>query len=99
MIDSMINGHPFLYQDLDGTVYHVSNPTTIVNSWGSNKPIVAFIGADKNLAEPQEFLCQRWTLPYFTFVQELSIVGARPLSQQIPVEISAQVPRRDIFRI
>ena len=58
MVDSMIDGRPFLYQDLAGTVYHVSNAITIVNSWGSNSPIIAFIDADRTLAEPREFLRQ-----------------------------------------
>ena len=58
MVDSMIDSRPFLYQDLAGTVYHVSDAITIVNSWGSNSPIIAFINADKTLAEPQEFLRQ-----------------------------------------
>ena len=56
----MINGSPFLYQTLDGTVYHVSDTVTTITSWPSGaEKIVAYIDADEKKFEPQSFIRHR----------------------------------------
>jgi hypothetical protein len=53
----MINGEPFLYQSLRGTVYHVSDTITTINSWPSGSgDIVAYVEADEKKFEPQMFM-------------------------------------------
>ena len=45
----MIEGCPFLYQDPNRNVYHVSeNGVSAVQEWLSNKSIVAFVDGDEN---------------------------------------------------
>lgn len=57
MVRSMINGEPFLYQSLRGTVYHVSDTITAITSWSSRSgSIVAYIEADEKNFEPQMFI-------------------------------------------
>jgi hypothetical protein len=57
MVGSMINGEPFLYQSLRGTVYHVSDTITTINSWPSGSgDIVAYVEADEKKFEPQMFM-------------------------------------------
>ena len=62
MVVAMINGSPFLYQTLGGTVYHVSDTITTITSWpsgsGSGK-IVAYVDADEKKFEPQSFIRHR----------------------------------------
>ena len=45
----MIEGRPFLYQALDGTVYHVNeNGVQAIEFWSSHEDIVAFVDADSD---------------------------------------------------
>ena len=55
MIWSIINGSPFLYQTLGGTVYHVADTITTVTSLSSR----AYVDADAKKFEPQSFLRHR----------------------------------------
>jgi len=56
MIESMIEGCPFLFQATRGTVYHVAEKgVQVVQSWSSIETIVAFVDADQ-YHEPQPFL-------------------------------------------
>jgi hypothetical protein len=60
IIENMIEGRPFLFQDVAGTVYHVAeNGVEMVRSWSSNNPIVAFVDGDKANFEPKEMLYRR----------------------------------------
>jgi hypothetical protein len=53
----MIEGHPFLYQGQDGTVYHVNEKgVQVIKSWPSNENIVAFVDADNNNYGPDKIL-------------------------------------------
>ena len=57
MIESMLEGRPFLYQAMGGTVYHVAeNGVEVVRSWPSQESITAFIDGDKGDFEPKTFL-------------------------------------------
>ena len=57
IIGSMIDGKPFLYQSLGGTVYHVSDIVTTITSLPSgSEEIVAYVDADEKKFEPQMFL-------------------------------------------
>jgi hypothetical protein len=57
MVGSMINGEPFLYQSLRGTVYHVSDTITKITSLPSGSgDIVAYVDADEKKFEPQMFI-------------------------------------------
>jgi len=48
MVESMIEGRPFLFQAIQGTVYHVAERgVKVVRSWSSEETIVAFVDADK----------------------------------------------------
>jgi hypothetical protein len=58
MVDSMIDHCPFLYQSVDGIVYHVSDTVIEVNTWASKETIVAFVDADETLVEPKGFIHQ-----------------------------------------
>ena len=53
----MIKGSPFLYQTLEGTVYHVSSTITMITSRpsGSGK-FVAYVDGDEKEFEPQWFI-------------------------------------------
>ena len=42
----MVDGHPFLYQAMDGVIYHVADDVTAMSSWSSTEPIVAFVDGD-----------------------------------------------------
>jgi hypothetical protein len=52
----MISGRAFLYQTIDGVVYHVSRTVTEIKSWSSDEPIVAFVDADSESGMPKSFL-------------------------------------------
>ena len=52
----MIDGHPFLYQAIDGVVYHVADDVTAVASWSSIEPIIAFVDGDNGEYAPNWFL-------------------------------------------
>jgi len=52
----MISGRTFLYQTVDGVVYHVSRTVTEIKSWSSDEPIVAFVDADCGSGAPKTFL-------------------------------------------
>jgi hypothetical protein len=53
----MIEGRPFLYQALDGTVYHVNeNGVQAIDSWSSVEEIVAFVDADDDSYRPNLML-------------------------------------------
>ena len=53
----MLEGRPFLYQAMGGTVYHVAeNGVEVVRSWPSQESITAFIDGDKGDFEPKGFL-------------------------------------------
>jgi hypothetical protein len=57
MIESLLEGRPFLYQAMAGTVYHVTEKgVEVVKSWPSQKSITAFIDGDKGDYEPKSFL-------------------------------------------
>jgi len=58
MIEYMISGHAFLYQTIDGVVYHVSENITKIESWLPNidEPMVAFVDADTGSGAPNQFL-------------------------------------------
>ena len=61
MIWSMINGEPFLYQSLGGTVYHVSDIVTTITSLPSGPAdIVAYVDANEKKFEPQMFIRRPW---------------------------------------
>jgi hypothetical protein len=52
----MIEGSPFLYQSVDGTVYHVAEEgIQAVELWSSQEEIVAFVDGDKSY-DPKEIL-------------------------------------------
>src|SRR5579863_4451187 len=54
----MIEGRPFLYQSLDGIVYHVNERGVqpIQSPWSPENVIVAFVDADKKDHEPNSIL-------------------------------------------
>ena len=55
----MIEGRPFLYQDREGTVYHINeNGVQAIRSWPLDINIVAFVDGDKRGAEPRSMLWQ-----------------------------------------
>jgi hypothetical protein len=51
----MISGRAFLYQTVNGVVYHVSRTVKEIKSWPSAEPIVAFVDADSG-SMPASFL-------------------------------------------
>jgi hypothetical protein len=52
----MIEGRPFLYQDLDQFVYHINeNGVQAIQSWSSDE-IVAFVDGDRESYEPRPML-------------------------------------------
>ena len=56
----MIDGHQFLYQPVNGTVYHVSEEgVDVVKSWSTKETIVAFVDGDEEDYKPDEFLRRR----------------------------------------
>ena len=60
IIEIMIEGHPFLYRAIGGTVYHVSKKgVEAIQSWSSEEAIVAFIDGDKGDYEAKDFLIRR----------------------------------------
>jgi hypothetical protein len=57
MIQFMIEGCPFLYQALDGTVCHVDeNGIEVIQVWLSDEVIVAFVDGDKKNYGPKHML-------------------------------------------
>lgn len=53
----MIEGHQFLYQALDGIVYHINKDgVRAVHSWSSNDEIVAFVDGDEGCDRPNLIL-------------------------------------------
>ena len=56
MVRSMIDGSPFLYQTLRGTVYHISDTITPITSLPPGSKFVAYVDADEKKFEPQSFL-------------------------------------------
>ena len=57
VIQFMIEGRPFLYQALDGTVYHFNeNGVQAIRSWSSSEEIVAFVDGDENNETPNLML-------------------------------------------
>jgi hypothetical protein len=73
LVLSMIEGCPFLYQTINGTVYHVSDTITRIHSWASTGAINAFIDADSNLFEPQAFI---WSNRWIRIIMASSPKGA-----------------------
>jgi hypothetical protein len=60
MIKKMIEGRPFLFQAVRGTVYHVSKKgVEVVQSWSSKETIVAFVDGDMGDYEPDNILIHR----------------------------------------
>ncbi|KAN0103607.1 hypothetical protein V8E52_011816, partial [Russula decolorans] len=57
IIENMIEGRPFLFQAIEGTVYHVAEKgVKVVQSWSSKETIVAFVDFDAGDYRPN------WTL-------------------------------------
>jgi hypothetical protein len=52
----MISGRAFLYQTVNGVVYHVSRTVKEIKSWPSDEPLVAFVDADSGTSMPASFL-------------------------------------------
>jgi hypothetical protein len=53
---SMIEGVPFLYQTIQGHVYHVADSITLIKSWWPEELIVALVDADTASYAPKDFL-------------------------------------------
>ena len=54
----MIQSPPFLYQAIDGIVYHVAEKGVVaVQSWLSEEKIVVFVDGDKGDYEPKDSSC------------------------------------------
>ena len=58
IIESLIEGHPFLYQTKDKAVYHVTQEgvEVIWPSWNSKTHIVAFVDADEMDSTPHDII-------------------------------------------
>lgn len=56
----MIDGVPFLYQTIDGFVFHVSEKVKTIKAWDSSKSIVAFVDGDGAEVIPKRFLHYRY---------------------------------------
>jgi hypothetical protein len=55
----MIEGRPFLYQAMQGAVYHVAESgVEAVESWPSKETIVAFVDCDNMNYDPGLILCK-----------------------------------------
>jgi len=55
----MIEGRPFLYQAIQGTVYHVAEKgVNVVQSWSSDESIAAFVDGDQADCQPKDILLQ-----------------------------------------
>jgi hypothetical protein len=52
----MIEGVPFLYQTIEGDVYHVADSVTLINKWSAKEYIVAFVDADTVSYAPKHIL-------------------------------------------
>jgi hypothetical protein len=52
----MIEGVPFLYQTIEGDVYHVADSVTLINKWSAKEYIVAFVDADTVSYAPNHIL-------------------------------------------
>jgi hypothetical protein len=53
----MIEGRPFLYQDIGGTAYHVTKDGfQVIKGWYKRERIVAFVDGDKEGHQPAHFL-------------------------------------------
>ena len=60
IVESMIEGRTFLYQNMNGVVYHVSEMgVQAVQSWSPTQSIVAFVDGDKGDYQPDENLIHR----------------------------------------
>jgi len=61
MIEKMIRGCPFLYQTVDGNVYHVSDHVTQITPSSSLETtnLVAFVDADTTSYQPESILIGR----------------------------------------
>jgi hypothetical protein len=54
----MIEGHPFIYQALDRTIYRVNEEgVQAIPCWSSNEPTVAFVDGDEKDSRPAPSLC------------------------------------------
>ncbi|KAF5376092.1 hypothetical protein D9615_007752 [Tricholomella constricta] len=63
MVQCIIKSHPFLYQTMHGTVYHVSQTVTQIDSWSSKEGITAFLDGDQTQpgsCVPKPFLLSRF---------------------------------------
>ncbi|KAM6492730.1 hypothetical protein JOM56_012454 [Amanita muscaria] len=74
-----IDGVPFLYQTIDGFVFHVSEKVKTIKAWDSSKSIVAFVDADGAEIIPKRFLHYRcimfeWKVKLWT-PSELYVTG------------------------
>jgi hypothetical protein len=58
MIESMIEGRQFLFQTIEGTVYHIAKEgvVRVVHLWSSKNHIAAFVDADKENYIPSRLL-------------------------------------------
>jgi hypothetical protein len=58
MIESLIAGQQFLYQNTDGIVYHVAQKGVGVlrSHWPPTPPITAFVDGDKGITEPRDYI-------------------------------------------
>ena len=53
----MIEGHPFIYQALDSTIYRVNEEgVQAIPYWSSNEPTVAFVDGDAKDSQPDPSL-------------------------------------------
>ena len=58
VVEYMLLGKAFLYQNMEGAVCHVSQALTPITSWSSSEnPIVAFVDADQSSLDPKPFIC------------------------------------------
>ncbi|KAM6497771.1 hypothetical protein JOM56_005719 [Amanita muscaria] len=75
MIKYMLDGIPFLYQSIDGIVYHIyRDKVETIESWNPSKSIVAFVDADGNTNTPQWFIQRKCV----QFILASSPTGASP---------------------
>lgn len=52
----MIEGLPFLYQTIQGDIFHVADSLTLIKSWSSEEHIVAFVDTDTDYYTPKDIL-------------------------------------------
>ena len=65
IIENMIEGRPFLFQVIDGTIYHIAEKgVEAVQSWSSKERIEAFVDGDKKKISSAVRRCsQLWRHP------------------------------------